>query len=342
MPVFMIGTQRSGSNLLRVMLSQLKEIAAPHPPHILQRMMPLVAGYGDLNNNAGFLQLIDDVCQLVENNPVPWEGVTLDRVDIMNRCRARSLVAVFGAVYDTMARAKGARTWLCKSLANIHYLDDIERYFDDFRYVYLYRDGRDVAVSFRKAVVGEKHFYHIAREWAETQRLALSTLSRLSPEQVITVSYDDLTTVPVQTMRRLCRFLGAEYDEKVLEFHESGEAQRAAASSTLWSNVTRPVMSDNSRKYLTEASADDIRLFEWVAGDVLDTLGYKRSYTQRGESRTFRESEKRVFDTENELMKEKMMSDVNQADRERRDRQAGIIEQIQQRQAAAPSGAGLG
>ncbi len=34
MPIFMIGTQRSGSNLLRLMLNQLPEIAAPHPPSL--------------------------------------------------------------------------------------------------------------------------------------------------------------------------------------------------------------------------------------------------------------------------------------------------------------------
>ena len=41
MKIFMIGTQRSGSNLFRLMLNQLPEIAAPHPPHILIRLMPL-------------------------------------------------------------------------------------------------------------------------------------------------------------------------------------------------------------------------------------------------------------------------------------------------------------
>ena len=35
MKIFMIGTQRSGSNLLRLMVNQAPDIAAPHPPHIL-------------------------------------------------------------------------------------------------------------------------------------------------------------------------------------------------------------------------------------------------------------------------------------------------------------------
>ena len=71
MPILMIGTQRSGSILLRLMLNQLPEVAAPHPPHILQRLMPMVAGYGDLGGDANFERLVDDVCRLVELNPVP-------------------------------------------------------------------------------------------------------------------------------------------------------------------------------------------------------------------------------------------------------------------------------
>src|SRR5712671_217908 len=110
MPILMIGIQRSGSNLLRLMLNELPEIAAPHPPHILQRLMPLVPSYGDLNKSSAFSLLVDDVCRLVELNPVPWEGVVLDRKNVATRCRARNLVAVFGAVYDVMAQSWNART----------------------------------------------------------------------------------------------------------------------------------------------------------------------------------------------------------------------------------------
>ncbi len=69
MNIFMIGTQRSGSNLLRLMLNELPRIAAPHPPHILQRMIPLAPNYGDLEIRENFAQLVDDVCRLVELNP---------------------------------------------------------------------------------------------------------------------------------------------------------------------------------------------------------------------------------------------------------------------------------
>ena len=334
MPIFMIGTQRSGSNLLRLMLNQLPEIAAPHPPHILQRIMPLASGYGDLAVDENFAQLVDDVCRLVELNPVPWEGVMLDRAAVARRCRERNPVAVHGAVYDICAEVKGAKTWCCKSLANINYVPEIEAYFKKPKYIYLYRDGRDVAVSFHKAVVGEKHYYHIAREWAAAQDLALRIQRDVEPIRFMTVSYEELTGDPLRTARDICDFLGVPFHESMLDFHRTDEARRAASSSDLWVNVTNPVMKNNSRKFLREASEHDIRIFESVAGRVLDALGYDRAFVKKGDEQKFTEADIKTFDAENARMKEELRKLSDPADLMRRDLQAGLLKGIKDRQAA--------
>ena len=167
--VFMVGEQRSGSNLLRVILNNSDKIAAPHPPHILQRMMPLQEHYDDLQNEQNFMRLVDDVCRLIELNPVPWEDVHFDREDVRARCRENNLVAVFGAVMDCYAERHDAEAWMCKSMQNIRWANDLNGYFDNSKFIYLYRDPRDVALSFSKAVIGEKHPYFIAEQWAEFQ-----------------------------------------------------------------------------------------------------------------------------------------------------------------------------
>jgi len=331
MNIFMIGTQRSGSNLLRLMLNELPGIAAPHPPHILQRFMPLVESYGNLEKRSNFAQLVEDVCRLVECNPVAWEGVSLDRREIQSRCRRHTLMAVYGAVYDVMAESRKARSWCCKSLANIQYLPEIEAHFPRPRYIYLYRDGRDVAVSFRKAVVGEKHFYHIAKEWAATQQLALGMRDRIGPSRFISISYESLTNDTEHTMRRLCKFLGVRFSLSMLEYYKSDEAKRAAESSNLWGNVAKPIMHDNSRKFLREASQEDIRLFESVAGDVLNALGYECLYVPPGVKPEFSKDDIHRFDAENMLLKQEILQRTNAEDRQRRDRQASLIQEIRDR-----------
>lgn len=328
MPIFMIGTQRSGSNLLRLMLNQLPEIAAPHPPHILQRMTPLIPGYGDLSIDKNFIQLIEDTCRLVELNPVPWHGVVLDRAGLFRRCRERSLLSVYEAVYDVCAEVKGARTWCCKSLANINYVSQIEAYFGEPRYIYLYRDGRDVALSFQKAVVGEKHVYSIAKEWRATQELALMIEREIEPSRFLRVSYEDLTGKPRRTAEGICNFLGVPFRESMMEFHRSDEAKRAASSSDLWVNVTHPVMGNNSCKFLRESSEQDIRIFESVTGSVLDRLGYDRIYAKKGQEMVLTRDEITLFELINKKMKEEMHRAADPADIARRDQQMAFIQRI--------------
>ena len=334
MPVLMIGTQRSGSNLLRLMLNQIEQLAAPHPPHILQRLMPLQGCYGDLSSSEAFANLVDDVCRLVELNPVAWDGVTLDRQDVASRCRAHSTVAVFNAVYDILAETWGADTWICKSLSNVHYLDAMENYIEGAKYLYLYRDGRDVACSFRKAVVGEKHFYHIAKGWANAQQKAIDMRDKVSSDRFFSVSYEQLTGETEATLQRLCAFLGYEYTSKILEFNQSAEANRTAKSSSLWGNVTQGLMTDNTRKFLEKASAEDIRIFEAVAGKQLQALGYELTQLDPNETVQFSEAQVAAFSEENERLKAERKESMDAEDRERRERQAGLLAEIKSRQPA--------
>lgn len=326
--IFMVGEQRSGSNLLRLILNASGEVAGPHPPHILQRFMPLMHVYGDLEDEAQFQKLIDHVCRLIECNPVPWEKVVLDREQIRQQCRENNLVAVFGAVMDAYAEAQGANAWICKSMQNIRWANQLDEYFPNPKYVYLYRDPRDVTLSFMKAVIGDKHPYFIARQWTELQHLCLDELDKIGKEHFFSVCYEDLTSRPREVVSALSEFLGIEFKEEMLAFHQSSEAQNAASSSSLWQNVTQPIISSNSRKFLTEMSEQDIRIVESIAGKIMDRLGYERVFVQPGEEAQFTIDEIDQFHGLNQQQIKEMSLKTDPQDLERRQRQAKVIEEI--------------
>ena len=337
MTFLMIGTQRSGSNLLRLMLNQIDELAAPHPPHILQRFMPLLPCYGNLQDKAAFSQLVEDVCRLVELNPVAWEGVTLDRAEVSSRCREQSLVAIFFAVYDILAETWGAKQWCCKSLSNVFYLPEVDAYSKDSKFIYLHRDGRDVALSFQKAVVGEKHIYNIAQSWAKAQRLAIQMRDRMGADRFYSISYEGLVEDPETNLQGLCGFLGVEYSPQMLDFHQSREASSAAGSSSLWGNVTQPIMKQNTKKFLSKATDEEITIFELVAGDVLDALGYERVKIAKGTEIEFCQSAIDRFQEINDSLKQEMRQKMDPEDLKRRDLQASLLKEVQNRQVSLAS-----
>ena len=113
----------------------------------------------------------------------------------------------------------------------IRWADQLDGYFDNPKYIYLYRDPRDVTLSFTKAVIGEKHPYFIAQQWAELQRLCLRERERIGPERFFSLPYEELTSRPRELVQNLCRFLDIEFSERMLCFHQSREASRTAVRS---------------------------------------------------------------------------------------------------------------
>ena len=202
-----IGTQRSGSNLLRTMLNQLPEIAAPHPPHILKTFHEFLPLYGDLREEGSFRALVEDVCSWVDANPVSWQLEELDPGTIRKRCRENSLTELFYQVYTYYGEQQGSAYACCKSMANVHYYQDLEDAGLMPYYIFLHRDGRDVACSFKKAFVGEKHIYHIARQWKIDQEKALEVGRRIPSGRVIKLSYRELITDTESVLQKICSFL---------------------------------------------------------------------------------------------------------------------------------------
>lgn len=326
----MIGTQRSGSNLLRVMLDRIGEITAPHPPHILQRFLPLLPLYGDLADKASFRRLTEDVCELVRRNPVPWEGVTLDTEAVSAACREPTLYELFRVVYDTAARQKHTSCWLCKSMKNVFYAEGIEATGLSPYYIYLYRDGRDVALSFQKAIVGEKHVYALAEGWRKDQQAALRLKAKTPPARFFSLSYEALLADPEAVMRRLCGWLGAGYSDRMMEYYKSEESLHTAIAGQMWQNVARPILKNNTRKFLRELSTEEIAIFESVAGDTLQKLGYDL-YTPPGLRRSsFSEEEVAGFNRENKRLKQAFRQQAAPEDLAKRRPQDELLERIKQ------------
>lgn len=327
--LFLVGEQRSGSNLLRLMISNSHEIAAPHPPHILQRIDPIIPVHKLLDDDK-FNHMVEIVCRLVETNPVLWLNTTLNRDEVKRRCREKHVIAIYGAVMDIYGESNGARAWLCKSMQNIRWADQLNHYFGNNKYIYLHRDGRDVALSFSKAVIGEKHVYCIAKQWAELQRLCLDARANLPTDRYFTVSYTELTEETESTLRNMCAFLGIEFMPEMMEFYDSQEAKNTAVASSLWENVTKPIMHHNYNKFLKEMPEEQIRIFESVAGNELDELGYERFFVKKGEEMQFTAEQIAEFNTENDRLKKEQSKKTDPEDMENRKRQEQVLIDLKQ------------
>jgi len=324
-----IGTQRSGSNLLRVILDQSEAIASPHPPHILVTFMPLLASYGTLDS-ISYHQLVKDVVAYVNANPVPWEGVVLNEEELFNQSEQYHLFTLNRLIYEQAALSKNAKYWCCKSMANVHYAEEMEAFGLQPKYVFLYRDGRDVACSFKKAIVGEKHIYHLAKQWEKDQAACIRLKDLLPADRFYSLNYETLITDPENEIRRLCLYLDIEYSSNMMQFHGSKTSKLTAAAGEMWSNLEKPIISNNTRKFLNELKGDDLEIFELVAGDVLKALGYPLELSAHDPA-LLDTAHVEAYSYENISLKKLAVATARQSDLDNRKGQVEIVEYIKSR-----------
>jgi len=321
-----IGTQRSGSNLLRVILDQSEQIASPHPPHILVTFAPLLGLYGFLNEEK-YKALITDVVNYVRANPVPWDGVELSESWIFENSKAYSLFEINRLIYETAAITKNAKYWCCKSMANVHYAADLEKHTPNLKYIYLYRDGRDVALSFKKAIVGEKHIYQLAKQWFKDQSACIELSKKITKDWFFSLNYEELIANPAEVIQELCSFLAIDYSENMLDFHQSKESKATANAGEMWENLAKPIIKDNAGKFRKELSIEEINIFEGINFQTLTDLGYTLDRPENKHKQISLE-EIEGYNKENDLLKQSILLNARQSDLDNRGPQLAILKRI--------------
>ena len=208
-PIFVIGSPRSGTTLLRLLLDSHPRISCGEETHFLRdleaivgRDWPLVASYG---------------------LPRDWW-----------LARIRGLYGDFQA--EVLARSGKAR-WAEKDPTYTLHLAFIEELFPDALFVHLLRDGHDVVASFRDRW-GYRSAARAARtEWARyVERRHGRSAGAWTRERFLELRYERLVADPEAEARRLFDFLGEAWHPEVLDFDP---ADHAATERYRWFTAQR-------------------------------------------------------------------------------------------------------
>jgi hypothetical protein len=274
-PLFIIGTERSGSNLLRLVLDAHPDITVPHPPHVMNYFSHLESRYGDLGDRANRLRLAEDIAHLVAIHIHPWD-ITPDPARMADEADPPDLFGLFLALYDQHLQHTGLRRWGCKSTFMIHHVDRILARFPRAGLVWLVRDPRDVAVSARKSVFSPCDPRLSARLWAQQQAHGLALEERL-PGRVHRLHYEALITDPEPTIRAVCAHLQEDFHPQMLQFSKTDNARKIAKMMDSWKNADAGFLAGNTQKWRRELTDVEVRAVEEECGEVMEALSYPRS-----------------------------------------------------------------
>jgi hypothetical protein len=276
-PVFVIGSERSGTTLIMAILGCHPRIAVPEVTWYYPRFKPYLHTYGDLGDKDNFRTLAHEMANGLR---VPYWRMDIDPGTFGDKITKRateieqSFAGVFAAMFECYADHEGKPRWGEKTPYNIYYLDQILEDFPNAQFVYIYRDGRDASAEFLDSAFGPTNIYSAARIWKDGQEAALEFRKKRSDDQWFNIKYEELVLESVDHLQRLCAFLGEEYTDKLMAFHKTSTAKRRGATKDNWA-LAHPITDRHVGIYHEQLSLRDQKIMSWVAGDMLHELGYE-------------------------------------------------------------------
>ena len=270
-PFFVVGAQRSGTTMLRLMLNSHPKLSVPHESGFITVFYGKSASYGDLSHKENAAKLLKDIS---EYHFVKRGGLVRDMNAILSYPIA-GYADLVNAIFTVCANSKGKSRWGDKTPGYTPDIDILWKLFPCCRIVHLVRDGRDMAISRRSINWGSGSIPRLAEDWRWKTIIAHKVGSVLG-EQYLEVRYEDLVLQTENTLRSICAFLQEDFHRDMLDYHLTAESE-VPTDSLQWhrTSVKAP---DSSKLYLWKhkMSLSDRIIFEQIAGEALELFGYER------------------------------------------------------------------
>lgn len=234
-PIFVLGTQRSGTTLLCRMLSA-------HPDIFIQN---------ELN-----------VRQMFAPN---WT-----RNDILAAIK-RLIQEDHGKSLEDILQQAGKSAWGLKDPELTNHLDDLEKFLPESKFVVIVRDGRAVTNSYMENKWGlGTNAYTGAQRWSDEVELQLAFKDK-HDKNVHLLRYEDLVAQPEIELRKLLEFLEVPFYEDVLQYSNKPSFYHRTRENL---NTYRAPDIKLTKKWQEKLSSRQKDIIETVAETMLSRLNY--------------------------------------------------------------------
>jgi LPS sulfotransferase NodH len=269
-PFFIVGCDRSGTTVLRLILDRGSDAAIPTESMFLVDMARTRERYGALDTDAEFDRLTADVWRhpkvrewLLAEGPPERDGRTGDA----------AYRAAMAAPFEAYARMHGKAEWGDKTPYYVRHIDELRRVFPEARIVNLVRDGRDVALSLLRVPFGPGNVWGAAHMWRDAVDAGDRAAEELG-DDMLTIRYEDLVADPASVVPEVCSFLEIRYEPAMLAIEESPAGRIASGQERWFTEIRRGIGARSVGRWRREMASRDVALFDEIAGAQLERHGY--------------------------------------------------------------------
>ncbi len=278
----MVGMNRSGTTLLRMMLDAHPQLTIPPETHFVPDRIKAVREPDATPEDA--LEAMKSARE--------WGDFGFSDEEMLARLRALPKLKPGAAVrtfYEAYMQQQGKPRWGEKTPTYVQKMKLIQRALPEARFVHVIRDGRDVALSVLDRTVRDLTAADIARRWQKKITKAREDAPAL--EHYTEIRYEDLIMRTEPVLREVAEFCDLPWDDSMLTYYErsgerlkemaralpgDGRAKELSVERRMKTHemTTKPPSADRVARWRTQMSYDQRVEFEELAGDLLAQLGY--------------------------------------------------------------------
>ncbi len=220
-PIFIVGCERSGTTMLRLILCSHKNIAIPPQTKYAKKLYKRRLLFGDLSKADNRKKLRNWFLNN-HNKKTKIIDLDIDKNDVREELKitGNTLGAFLSVIPKLYSKKFGKSRWGDKRPYYIKYLPQLFKLFPDAQVIHIIRDGRDAVASLKRMPWWNKNSLFAMLNWQEAIQHGIIAKSKYSSEQYIEIKYEDIINEPENSIKSVCKFLGEEYSESLLEFHK--------------------------------------------------------------------------------------------------------------------------
>ena len=282
--VFILGNPRSGTSLLRIMLNNHAQIASPPECGFMHWWYKKYSNWS-VNDSLDGRRVNEYVTDVLSSKKMEdWKLKSSHLTDLINLNKPQDYADLSELVYLSWAQKyrKTPSAIVDKNNYYIHHLKDLEKIWPSAKYIYLVRDGRDVACSYLNLSKLETlspykpklptSIHDIAHEWIRNNQEIISFLEGRKNESYYSIRYEDLILNTKEELESLCRFLELPMDAKMLDYYLHNDEPESTMDWKM-KTLEKPD-AHNIGKYEQVLSIEDIATYNRIAKSLLNKFRY--------------------------------------------------------------------
>lgn len=158
----------------------------------------------------------------------------------------------FVGVLDGLAAEQNKSIWLEKTPEHIYFIEDIERFLPEAKFIHILRNGMDTIASMYEATRSFNELWgagwdlnHCIERW---EYAMLTSYKYVNKSNHILVKYEDLLDDKTKILGEICKFMGIEYDGKMLVNYQE-KAANLSLNLPWHKGIERDIKTSNVHKY---------------------------------------------------------------------------------------------